>query len=55
VLIVAQRVSTIRQANKIIVLEDGRVAGAGTHDQLMVANATYREIVLSQLSAEEAA
>ena len=55
VLIVAQRVSTIRQANRIIVLEDGRVAGAGTHDELMAANATYREIVLSQLSAEEAA
>jgi ATP-binding cassette subfamily B protein len=51
----AQRVSTIRQANRIIVLEDGRVAGAGTHDELMAANATYREIVLSQLSAEEAA
>jgi ATP-binding cassette subfamily B multidrug efflux pump len=55
VLIVAQRVSTIRDANRIIVLEDGRVAGAGTHDELMAANATYREIVLSQLSAEEAA
>ena len=55
VLIVAQRVSTIRQANRIIVLEAGRVAGAGTHDELMATNATYREIVLSQLSAEEAA
>jgi len=55
VLIVAQRVSTIRHANSIIVLEDGRVVGAGTHDELMAANATYREIVLSQLSAEEAA
>lgn len=55
VLIVAQRVSTIRHANRIIVLEAGRVAGTGTHDELMAANATYREIVLSQLSAEEAA
>jgi ATP-binding cassette subfamily B protein len=55
VLIVAQRVSTIRQANRIIVLEDGRVAGAGPHHEQMAANATYREIVLSQLSAEEAA
>jgi ATP-binding cassette, subfamily B, multidrug efflux pump len=55
VLIVAQRVSTIRHANRIIVLEAGRVVGAGTHDGLMATNATYREIVLSQLSVEEAA
>jgi ATP-binding cassette subfamily B multidrug efflux pump len=55
VLIVAQRVSTIRQANRIIVLEAGRVVGAGTHDELMATNPTYREIVLSQLSVEEAA
>jgi ATP-binding cassette, subfamily B, multidrug efflux pump len=55
VLIVAQRVSTIRHANRIIVLEAGRVVGAGTHDELMAANPTYREIVLSQLSVEEAA
>ena len=55
VLIVAQRVSTIRSANRIIVLDAGRVVGAGTHDELMSTNATYREIVLSQLSDEEAA
>jgi len=55
VLIVAQRVSTIRHANRIIVLEAGRVVGAGTHDGLMATNPTYREIVLSQLSVEEAA
>ncbi len=55
VLIVAQRVSTIRHANTIIVLEAGRVVGAGTHDELMATNPTYREIVLSQLSVEEAA
>jgi ATP-binding cassette, subfamily B, multidrug efflux pump len=55
VLIVAQRVSTIRHANRIIVLEAGRVVGAGTHDELMATNPTYREIVLSQLSVEEAA
>jgi len=55
VLIVAQRVSTIRHANRIIVLEAGLVVGAGTHDELMATNPTYREIVLSQLSVEEAA
>ena len=55
VLIVAQRVSTIRHANRIIVLEAGRVVGAGTHDELMATNPTYGEIVLSQLSVEEAA
>jgi ATP-binding cassette, subfamily B, multidrug efflux pump len=55
VLIVAQRVSTIRHANRIIVLEAGRVVGAGTHHGLMATNPTYREIVLSQLSVEEAA
>ena len=54
-LIVAQRVSTIRHANRIIVLEAGLVVGAGTHDELMATNPTYREIVLSQLSVEEAA
>ncbi len=54
-LIVAQRVSTIRHANRIIVLEAGRVVGAGNHGELMATNPTYREIVLSQLSVEEAA
>jgi len=55
VVIVAQRVSTIRQADQIIVLDQGEVVGRGTHEQLMVANQTYREIVLSQLTEEEAA
>jgi ATP-binding cassette, subfamily B, multidrug efflux pump len=55
VVIVAQRVSTIRDADRIIVLEDGRVCGSGTHDELMDANETYREIVLSQLTEQEAA
>ena len=55
VVIVAQRVSTIRQADQIIVLDQGEVVGTGTHEQLMVANQTYREIVLSQLTEEEAA
>ncbi|MYW90315.1 ABC transporter ATP-binding protein [Amycolatopsis rubida] len=55
VVIVAQRVSTIRGANRIIVLDDGRVVGTGTHHELMDTNATYREIVLSQLTEQEAA
>ncbi|MCF6475801.1 ABC transporter ATP-binding protein [Nonomuraea sp. MG754425] len=53
--IVAQRVSTIRDADRIIVLDDGRVAGDGTHAELMDGCPTYREIVLSQLTEQEAA
>ncbi|MEV5142770.1 ABC transporter ATP-binding protein, partial [Streptomyces syringium] len=55
VVIVAQRVSTIRDADRILVLDEGRVVGSGTHTELMASNATYREIVLSQLTEEEAA
>jgi ATP-binding cassette, subfamily B, multidrug efflux pump len=55
VLIVAQRVATIRQADRIIVLESGRIVASGTHDELMSADETYREIVLSQLTEQEAA
>jgi ATP-binding cassette subfamily B multidrug efflux pump len=54
VVIVAQRVSTIRDANRIVVLDEGRVVGTGTHQELMDDNATYREIVLSQLTEQEA-
>ena len=54
-IIVAQRVSTIRDADRIIVLEDGLVVGTGTHAELMSDNPTYREIVLSQLTEQEAA
>jgi ATP-binding cassette subfamily B protein len=55
VVIVAQRVSTIVDADHIVVLEDGRVVGQGTHDQLLDSCETYQEIVESQRSAEEAA
>jgi ATP-binding cassette subfamily B multidrug efflux pump len=55
VVIVAQRVSTIRQADRIVVLDEGRVVGTGTHEELMDTNETYREIVLSQLTEQEAA
>jgi ATP-binding cassette, subfamily B, multidrug efflux pump len=55
VLIVAQRVSTIMRADQILVLEDGREVGLGTHHELMAGCPTYAEIVASQMSAEEAA
>ncbi len=55
VLIVAQRVGTILHADRIVVLDEGRVAGIGTHQELMVTCETYREIVLSQVTEEEAA
>ena len=54
-LIVAQRIGTIRNADKIIVLDEGRVAGMGTHDELMDTCRVYQEIALSQLSKEELA
>ncbi|NLT36353.1 MAG: ABC transporter ATP-binding protein [Gaiellales bacterium] len=55
VFIVAQRVSTIMHADSIIVLDQGTMAGMGTHDELMQTCETYREIVYSQLTAEEVA
>lgn len=55
VLIVAQRVSTIRDADQIIVLDSGHVVGRGTHAELLADCQTYQEIVSSQMSAEEAA
>lgn len=54
VLVVAQRVSTIVAAHQIIVLEDGKVVGRGTHDELLADCTTYQEIVSSQMSAEVA-
>lgn len=53
VIIVAQRINTILHANQIIVLEEGKVAGVGTHAELMGSCATYQEIARSQLSDEE--
>lgn len=55
VLIVAQRVSTVMDADQIIVLDEGRIAGLGTHRELMKTCEVYREIVSSQLSVEEIA
>ncbi|MFF3874752.1 ABC transporter ATP-binding protein [Streptomyces sp. NPDC001978] len=55
VVIVAQRVATIREADRIVVLDEGRVVGTGRHHELMADNETYREIVLSQLTEAEAA
>jgi len=55
VFVVAQRVSTIRHADEILVLDHGRIVDRGTHDELLETSPTYAEIVDSQLSAEEAA
>ena len=53
VVIVAQRISTVLNADQIVVLDDGHVVGAGTHEQLMESCQEYREIAMSQLSEEE--
>ena len=53
--IVAQRVGTIKEVDQIIVLENGRVVGKGTHDELLKSNKIYQEIAHSQLSEEELA
>ncbi|MFA7556102.1 MAG: ABC transporter ATP-binding protein, partial [Spongiibacteraceae bacterium] len=53
VLIVAQRINTVMHAEQIIVLDNGRIAGKGTHKELMENCTVYRELALSQLSTEE--
>lgn len=53
VFIVSQRAASIKQADRILVLDDGRIAGQGTHRELLRDCSVYREICLSQLSKEE--
>ena len=55
VIVVAQRVSTIIDADQIVVLEDGEIVGLGRHDELLESCPTYQEIVVSQRAAEEVA
>jgi ATP-binding cassette subfamily B protein len=54
-IIVGQRIASIKHADQIIVCQDGKISGIGTHTQLLAENAIYQEIVSSQLTAEEAA
>ena len=53
VILVAQRISTIKDADQILVLDEGKLVGIGTHETLMASCQTYQEIALSQLSLEE--
>jgi ABC-type multidrug transport system fused ATPase/permease subunit len=54
VIIVSQRASSVRDADKIIVLDEGKAVGIGTHEELMSSSEVYREIYFSQYEAEEA-
>ena len=53
--IVAQRISTIMEADKILVLNEGKIAGVGTHDELKQSSEVYREIIASQIEKGEVA
>ena len=53
ILIVAQRISTILHADQILVLDDGKIVGKGTHQELLKTCQTYQEIAMSQLSQSE--
>ena len=53
VITVAQRISTITHADQIIVIDNGRIAGIGTHNELLASNEVYQDIARSQLSEEE--
>lgn len=53
ILIVAQRISSVKHADRILVLDDGQIAGMGTHEELLVSNAIYREICISQNELDE--
>jgi len=55
VFIVAQRISTVITADRIVVLDNGRVAGVGTHAELLESSEVYREILSSQVSLDEVA
>ena len=48
-IIIAQRISSVENADKIIVMDDGMINGVGTHDELMKSNAIYREVCMSQV------
>ncbi|MDE6850177.1 MAG: ABC transporter ATP-binding protein/permease, partial [Clostridia bacterium] len=52
-IIIAQRIASVEDADKIIVLDDGRISGVGTHEELMAGNAIYREIYESQMKGSD--
>jgi ATP-binding cassette subfamily B protein len=52
-IIIAQRISSVRDADMIIVMDDGKITGVGTHDDLMQSNTEYQEIFNSQISGKE--